>query len=767
MKKIILSMLVAAAGLQANAQFQQNFDAATTLPTGWSAINQGDPNGWEVSASITGSAHSGANAARIVYGSVAHDDYLITPQIAVVTASTTRFSLWVKSRSTSFLEPYDVRLSTTTATAAAFTTVLQATQEAPVTWTKLEFDLSNYIGQSVYIAIHATGTNEFELYVDDAVSDSMPSCIAPTALTASNLSTSGATLGWTGTGNFVVEYGPTGFTQGNGTIIDALTNSSTIANLSANTTYQFYVRKNCGNGDLSTWAGPYSFTTPCAAVSAFNETFESTATATVMPSCWSKNIVSTDSGSYVYVSTSDVYAGTKALRMGNSGAATASLYAISPALNNVGAQTHRLRFWVKGSAGTTFQVGTMANPADATSFTSVQTITMTTTFQEFAVNFTAASTANFVAFKAAFTTTYGYVSIDNAVWEALPSCADVTGVATGIVTASSAIVNWDAVGQTYQYVIGATTVVDPFSLTAVDVATNSATIPVSPNSSYKVWVRNVCQGSVGAWSNPITFTTPCVAIAAANLPWTEGFEGVTTVGTNAFPGCWSEENGDWRTSVNATTAYDSDAHSGNNFVTNAWTATNEKLWTPGFELSANQPYEFSFWYASFQDSADEPYDDWDLSVLVNSAQNGTGSTVVGTPVVSAGQFAPTAYTKITRTFTPASTGVYYFGLNVSANGTPWYLSFDDFELKAGSLSTPDFSAKNISFYPNPVKDMFNLSSAENMTEASVYNVLGQQVIKKTINSNEAALDLSSLNAGTYIVKIATANGTKTIKIAKQ
>lgn len=760
-------MLAVVTGLSAQAQFQQNFDGGTTLPTGWSAINQGDPNGWEVSASITGSAHSGANAARIVYGSVAHDDYLITPQIAVVTASTTRFSFWVKSRSTAYLEPYDVRLSTTTATAAAFTTVIQPTEEAAAVWTKKEIDLSNFIGQSVYIAIHATGTDEFELYIDDVVSDSMPTCIAPTALTGAATSTSTATLGWTGTGNFVVEYGPTGFTQGNGTVIDALTNSASISNLTANTTYQYYVRKNCGGGDLSTWSGPYSFTTPCDAVSAFNETLENTATNTVMPSCWSKNIVSTDSSSYVYVSTSDVYAGTKALRMGNTGGATANLYAISPALNNVGAQTHRLRFWVKGSAGITFQVGTMSSPGDASSFTSVQTITLTTTFQEFSVNFSEAYNANYVALKAAFTSTYGYVSLDNLVWEPQPSCADVTGVATGTVTASSAIVNWANVGTAYQYVIGATTVVDPFSLTPVDVMTNSANIPVSPSTSYKVWVRNVCSGTVGAWSNPITFTTPCVAYAAANLPWTEGFEGLTTVGYTNFPSCWSKENGDWRTSVNSTTTYDSDAHSGNNFVTEAWSATNEKLWTPGFDLIAGQPYEFSFWYASYQVATEDQYDDWDLSVLVNTSQVGTGATVVGTPVVSAGEFAPTTYTKITRTFTPSANGVYYFGLNVSANGTPWYLSFDDFELKSGSLSTPDFAAKNISFYPNPVKDLFNLSSVEQMTEASVYNVLGQQVAKRTINANQATLDLSSLTAGTYIVKVATANGTKTIKIAKQ
>lgn len=760
-------MLVAAASFQAHSQFQQNFDGGTTLPAGWSAINQGDPNGWEVSASITGGAHSGANAARIVYGSVAHDDLLITPQINVVTGSTTRVSFWIKSRSSSFLESYEVRLSTSTPTAAAFTTVLQASQEAAATWTKKEFDLSNYVGQSVYIAIRATGTDEWELYVDDFTNDSMPSCIQPTALTGYGMTPTLALLSWAGTGNFIVEYGPTGFVQGSGTTATTPVNEIGIPDLTPNTTYQYYVRKDCGNGDLSAWAGPYSFTMPCSPVSSFIETLETTETGTVMPTCWSRNIVSTSAASYVYASTTAAYSGTKALRFGSSDAANAVIYAISPTLNNVGAQTHRLRFWAAGAVGTTFQVGAMLNPSDPSSFEIVQDIVLTTTFQQFTVNFTTATNASYVALKASFNATYAAVSVDDINWEPIPSCADITGLTTGTITPSVAQVNWNPVGNAYQYVIGAPSVVDPFSLTPVDVTGNSADIPVSPNTSYKVWVRNNCSGTYGMWSAPITFMTPCVAYAAANLPWTEGFEGVATVGTDAFPSCWDEENGDWRTSNADTTTYDSDAHSGVNFVTNAWSATNEKLWTPGFELVANQSYDFSFWYASFQAAGDQPYDDWDLSVLVNSAQNGTGATVVGTPVVSAGEFAPTTYTKITRTFTPASNGIYYFGLNVSANGTPWYLSFDDFEVKTSQLSTPDIAAKNISFHPNPVKDVLHLSSVETMTEASVYNVLGQQVVKTSLGSNQATLDLSSLNAGTYIVKVSSANGQKTIKIAKQ
>ena len=71
------------------------------------------------------------------------------------------------------------------------------------------------------------------------------------------------------------------------------------------------------------------------------------------------------------------------------------------------------------------------------------------------------------------------------------------------------------------------------------------------------------------------------------------------------------------------------------------------------------------------------------------------------------------------------------------------------------------------FYPNPVKNILNISDVEIINTAEIYNVVGQKVMAQTVNAAEATLDFSSLQAGTYIVKVATANAVKTIKIAKQ
>src|SRR5690606_26650109 len=62
-------------------------------------------------------------------------------------------------------------------------------------------------------------------------------CDAPTNLTATNITSVSATLGWTSDGNnFDIEWGTQGFTQGSGTLVtDIATNSYNLTNLDYNT----------------------------------------------------------------------------------------------------------------------------------------------------------------------------------------------------------------------------------------------------------------------------------------------------------------------------------------------------------------------------------------------------------------------------------------------------------------------------------------------------------------------------------------------------
>ncbi|RYE16610.1 MAG: fibronectin type III domain-containing protein, partial [Sphingobacteriales bacterium] len=116
-------------------------------------------------------------------------------------------------------------------------------------------------------------------------------CATGTSVTASNVTNNKATVSWTGTGNYVVEYGPTGFTPGtaatagtNGVIASASTSSPiTITGLTASTAYQVYVRQICSLGGYSANSSVLAFTTLCPPVTTFpaNQDF-----TTYIPTCW-------------------------------------------------------------------------------------------------------------------------------------------------------------------------------------------------------------------------------------------------------------------------------------------------------------------------------------------------------------------------------------------------------------------------------------------------------------------------------------------------
>ncbi|WP_223606644.1 choice-of-anchor J domain-containing protein [Chryseobacterium sp. OSA05B] len=191
MKTKLLTFLFALPVL-ASAQFSQNFDAGTTTPAGWSVINGGDANGFIFGPGAPRSVYSLPNAAQINYSATAHDDYLVTPAITVVAGVNDRITYFVKNQDPNYVESYAVKLSTTTATAAAFTTVLTPVAPAPNKWTFFSIDLSAYVGQTVYVGFQATSPDMFRLLFDNISSDTAPT-VAPNCVTALTAPANGAT----------------------------------------------------------------------------------------------------------------------------------------------------------------------------------------------------------------------------------------------------------------------------------------------------------------------------------------------------------------------------------------------------------------------------------------------------------------------------------------------------------------------------------------------------------------------------------------------
>lgn len=83
-----------------------------------------------------------------------------------------------------------------------------------------------------------------------------------------------------------------------------------------------------------------------------------------------------------------------------------------------------------------------------------------------------------------------------------------------------------------------------------------------------------------------------------------------------------------------------------------------------------------------------------------------------------------------------------------------------------SLSTTDFDSNSFSFYPNPTKDVLNFSSSYTIENITIYNLLGQEVLFKEVNSSEFILDINHLSNGSYVGKLNTNKKSHSVKLIK-
>jgi len=143
----------------------------------YSFLHMGDPmaficfNPSQVTPAMTDVAiqpHSGQKFGACFASSVlSNNDWFISPKILLGTGG--QFSFWVKSYTAQYgLDKYRVGISTTDNNPSSFL-FLSGTQplQAPVTWTKKIFNLSDYNNQSVYLAIQCVSDTSFILMIDD------------------------------------------------------------------------------------------------------------------------------------------------------------------------------------------------------------------------------------------------------------------------------------------------------------------------------------------------------------------------------------------------------------------------------------------------------------------------------------------------------------------------------------------------------------------------------------------------------------------------
>jgi hypothetical protein len=115
-----------------------------------------------------------------------------------------------------------------------------------------------------------------------------------------------------------------------------------------------------------------------------------------------------------------------------------------------------------------------------------------------------------------------------------------------------------------------------------------------------------------------------------------------------------------------------------------------------------------------------------------------------------------------QSFTAKTVGSY--SVDVTKNGcTQRSTCFD-----ISTLGNKDFDFNSkLSVYPNPFNDVISINVDAN-AKMEIYNILGQTIYSKEINSGATLLNLSNNASGVYLMKITTENNqSKTVKIVKQ
>ncbi|WP_274476468.1 fibronectin type III domain-containing protein [Mangrovimonas aestuarii] len=400
-------------------------------------------------------------------------------------------------------------------------------------------------GTDGHIAFKHGQNGTYDSYrLDNICVEPMPSCPEPliNTMTVSNITSTSADLGWTESGTSTawdVEVVTAGTTPTGTATASGVSNPYNVTGLTSNTEYEFYVRADCGAGDVSVWTGPFSFSTLCDAFAPnYCEDFATVSAGTssnpTVPGCWTF----IDSGSgYGYVNSSAEF------YFYNGFDGTGDYILVGPNTTGLSSGTNRVTFDVKATgSGQSIVVGTMDGNLASSTFTPIITIALATTgYESYVVNIPS-GTDGHIAFKHGQDGTYDSYRLDNICVEPIPSCPSVAFIEASNVLAGSADISWTAGNtETLWNIEYGVTGFTPGSGTTVSGVTNPYTLSgLTSQTDYDVYVQADCTaGDLSEWAGPFNFTTACDAFSS--LPLCEDFS-TTPSGTSTnptIPSCWS------------------------------------------------------------------------------------------------------------------------------------------------------------------------------------------------------------------------------------
>ncbi|WP_162126189.1 T9SS type A sorting domain-containing protein [Flavobacterium phycosphaerae] len=141
---------------------------------------------------------------------------------------------------------------------------------------------------------------------------------------------------------------------------------------------------------------------------------------------------------------------------------------------------------------------------------------------------------------------------------------------------------------------------------------------------------------------------------------------------------------------------------------------------------------------------------------------------LATPISATDGNFNSAFEQLTKTgIALPAVGLHVLNIRIKDNTGVWGPVFRNVISVQTSLGNADFDLKNLVVYPNPVKNILNVSFDKSISAVSIYTIVGQEVKTEILNATEGNIDMSNLSSGTYIVKVTTDNQVKTLKVIKE
>ncbi len=609
------------------------------------------------------------------------------------------------------------------------------------------------------------GDFDDDIAIDDVSFDELPSCSQPSMLSISNITDTSADLGWTENGTAtlwdveIVDVTAMGMVTGTPSF-SGVTNPYTATGLTADNDYEFYVRADC-SGDTSSWVGPFAFRTSCSAIT---PDYTADMSVNVPDSCWDEAGSGEVADGPMGAGASD-WRQNRAYENGGNVVNSNALnlwqnvdreWLLSPSFDLSSGGPYQLEVNVAVTnysfSGTTTAGDTMGSDDEVQLLMSTDGGTSWTNLTTWnAGNQPSVSGTEYVEDLTGET---GVVQF--AIWgsdgtvddtedydfhvgkfrvRAIPSCPDPASVMMTSLTDMTADFSWSAGGTetTWEYANLASPSTEPASGTST-MTTSIDFSSLTPETDYDFYVRSDCGGSFSSWVT-VSYTTP------ATPPTNDDCANAISL----TPGGIFEDNPVDGTVLGAT----ADAETASCGLTG-----------PGVWYSVVVPASGDITIQTGDDSLGGTGFDSVIEAFSGSCGSLTSIECDDDDVPG---FSDNYSLLELSGLTPSET-IYIRVWEYNGDET------EPFSISAfsASLSDADFDKEaSFTYYPNPVKNTLSLTAQNNIERVTMFNMLGQEVLRSTPNNIDSDIDMSGLESGAYFVKVTIENVTKTIRIIKQ